>query len=74
MTDQPQESTLDANLWRAIKSARDAAQQRAMRAELEVNDFNILLRHMRAAGMARHIPTIEEVQEAWAAVKDTHHD
>lgn len=52
-------------LWQSIKIARDEAEENAGKYKREAERLNYLLQRMRAAGMADHLPTIEEVQAAW---------
>ena len=58
---------LGAELWKTIKDARDAALNRQMEAEADVAQTDKMLAAMRDAGLSGHLPTIEEVQEAWTA-------
>ena len=52
-------------LWAEIKSARDRASQEAIDAAHRRDWLDRLLSSMKDEGMADHLPTIEEVQEAW---------
>jgi hypothetical protein len=52
-------------LWSEIKAMRDEACCAAMKEAAREERLNDLLKRMRAAGMADHLPTIEEVQAAW---------
>jgi hypothetical protein len=53
------------DLWRTIKAARDDAENAANIAARRCEELNDLLARMKAAGMADHLPTIEDVQAAW---------
>lgn len=56
---------LVSRLWQEIKTSRDEAEENARREEQRAKRLNSLLSGMKAAGMADHLPTIEEVQAAW---------
>jgi hypothetical protein len=51
-------------IWAAVKDARDDAFSRMTSAQSEYEHLNALLWQMNDAGMADHLPTIEEVQDA----------
>ena len=53
------------DLWAEIKRARDEAMYARHVAESRETICNDLLHHMKLAGLADHLPTIEEVQTAW---------
>ena len=53
-------------LWREIKNARDEAEQEYQREKDRAERLNTLLGMMEKAGMSDHLPTLEEVQAAWA--------
>lgn len=59
------QTTLQAALWRAIKNARDDAANDLMDAQRRLEELEELLDRMKAAGMDDHLPTLEQVQEAW---------
>ena len=54
---------LGRDLWAAVKHARDEAFNRAVSAQAEYQKLDAMLTRMRDAGLAAHLPTIEEVQE-----------
>ncbi len=60
-----QETTITPELWSAVKDARDDALNRMQAAQEQYERLEALLGQMRDVGMADHLPTIEEVQEAW---------
>ena len=57
------EPPLQADIWAAIKDARDEAV--ALGRPLYAARLTNLLQRMKVAGMASHLPTIEAVREAW---------
>ena len=59
-------TALSAELWSAIKSARDVAASRRREAEADEVRLNELLVRMRAAGMADHLPSLDDVIAAWS--------
>lgn len=52
-------------LWSFIKNERDKAN--CDYHEHRADKLSALLQRMKAAGMADHLPTLKEVQDAWAA-------
>lgn len=66
MSEQQADPRLTQSLWATIKEARDDAMNRMEASRREYEHLEALLARMRDAGMADHLPTIEEVQEAWA--------
>lgn len=56
---------LQADLWAAVKAARDDAFNRMLSAQSEYEAMDALLKRMKAAGMADHLATLDEVQAAW---------
>lgn len=54
-------ANLIADLWSFVKEERDAAHDTVQRHDR----IQKLLSRMEVAGMANHLPTIEEVQAAW---------
>ena len=58
-------ATLVEVLWQEIKASRDEAEESCRREAQRAERLNRILSRMRGVGMAAHLPTIEEVQEAW---------
>ena len=52
-------------LWSTIKSARDDAANQEIAAKHRKEMLDDMLRNMRAHGMQDHLPSIDEVREAW---------
>ncbi len=52
---------LQAAIWLFVKDRRDALSD----AQRQYEAANVLLKRMKAAGLADHLPTLEEVQAAF---------
>lgn len=57
---------LVSEIWCAVKDARDEAMNLAGQAASAEERLDKLLSEMQAAGMSNWIPTVAEVQTAWA--------
>lgn len=65
MSDPSSKTTIQADMWSAIKDARDAAANRLRSAQIELDRLNDLLARMKAAGMNSHLPSVEDIRLAW---------
>lgn len=63
----PTTAELREELWCAVKNARDDAANDVSAAQRRLDYWEALLSKMKAAGMADHLPSIDDVIQAWKA-------